>query len=148
MKTFISKNSDNTYDLGKLIGKNAFDSMVILLYGDLGAGKTQITKGIAKGMNINDIISSPTYTIVHVHFGDTTLYHFDLYRLSGEDDFIDIGGYEYFNEHDIFVFEWAQRLDWDNIEHLKIMIEYIDDNSRNIILSAKGQKYEDWLGKF
>lgn len=119
--------------------------MIILLDGDLGAGKTQLAKGIAKGLNIKDIVASPTYTILCIYSGDKDLHHFDLYRISDEDDFFEIGGYEYLVGKGVSVIEWAQRIKWDEFNRLEVSINIIDNNTRKIKMIPYGDKYENWL---
>ena len=140
-----TKSEQKTIDFGACIGKKAFAGMLILLYGDLGSGKTHFTKGIARGMNIADTVSSPTYTILFEHSGEIPLYHFDLYRITDEDDFFEIGGYEYLAKHGVSIIEWAERLDWDDYDRLEVRINIVDDDSREIIITPYGQKYEEWL---
>ena len=140
-----TKNEQQTIDFGTSIGKNAFAGMLILLYGDLGSGKTHLTKGIAKGMNIKDTVSSPTYTILFEHNGEIPLYHFDLYRITDEDDFFEIGGYEYLNKQGVCILEWAERLDWDDYNRLEVHINILSDEEREIKLIPYGQQYENWV---
>lgn len=140
-----TKSEQQTINFGTSIGKKAFAGMLILLYGDLGSGKTHFTKGIAKGMNIKDTVSSPTYTILFEHSGDIPLYHFDLYRITDEDDFFEIGGYEYLNKNGVCILEWAERLDWSEYDRMEVHINILDENEREIKLIPYGQQYEDWV---
>lgn len=140
-----TKNEQQTIDFGTSIGKKAFAGMLILLYGDLGSGKTHLAKGIAKGMNIKDTVSSPTYTILFEHNGEIPLYHFDLYRITDEDDFFEIGGYEYLNKQGVCILEWAERLDWDDYDRLEVHIKILSDEEREIKLIPYGQQYENWV---
>ena len=140
-----TKSEEETIDFGTSIGKKAFAGMLILLYGDLGSGKTYLTKGIAKGLNITDMVSSPTYTILFEHSGDLPMFHFDLYRITDEDDFFEIGGYEYLSKKGVCILEWAERLDWDDYNRLEVHINIVDDEIREIKLTAYGQQYIDWL---
>ena len=145
MYTKHTKDEQQTIDFGTSIGKKAFAGMLILLYGDLGSGKTYFTKGIARGMNIKDIVSSPTYTILFEHSGDIPLYHFDLYRISDEDDFFEIGGYEYLNKQGVCILEWAQRLDWNEYNRLEVRINILGEDQREIQLIPHGEEYENWV---
>lgn len=136
----IIKGSLNTIELGYLIGKNLKKGSVILLEGDLGAGKTTFTKGIGKALNIKKVINSPTFTIMKVYYGDINLYHMDLYRLDGSGD-LDL--LDYINGDGICVIEWpmcAKHLIPD--EYLKITIKNIDDDTRNFIFEPVGDMYE------
>jgi len=145
MESIITQSEEQTILLGEKIGKNAFEGMIILLYGDLGSGKTHLTKGIAEGLQVSGTVSSPTYTILFEHSGRLPLYHFDLYRITGEDDFFEIGGYEYIQSRGVCVLEWADRLSWSEYDRLEITIEIIDDNSREVKLIPFGEGYEEWL---
>ncbi|MBN2878846.1 MAG: tRNA (adenosine(37)-N6)-threonylcarbamoyltransferase complex ATPase subunit type 1 TsaE [Clostridia bacterium] len=145
MVSIITQSEKQTILLGEKIGRNAFAGMIVLLYGDLGSGKTHLTKGIAKGLEVGGTVSSPTYTILFEHSGRLPLNHFDLYRITGEDDFFEIGGYEYIQSSGVCVLEWADRLDWSKYDRLEISIEILDDNSREIKLVPFGERYKDWL---
>ena len=138
---------EETINFGFSIGGRVFPGMLILLYGDLGSGKTHFTKGIARGMGIKDTVSSPTYTILFEHNGDIPLYHFDLYRITDEDDFFEVGGYEYLNRNGACIFEWAERLEWNDYDRLEVHINIIDDNTRQIKIYPHGDEYESWLSK-
>lgn len=143
-----TKSEEQTIEFGSGIGKKAFAGMLILLYGDLGTGKTHFTKGVAKGMGIKDTVCSPTYTILFEHSGNIPLYHFDLYRIVDEDDFYEIGGYEYLQKQGVCILEWAERLNWDEYDRLEVHISTIDENTREIKLIPYGQKYEEWLSDY
>lgn len=111
LKTFIARNEAETLLLGELIGKSAPAGAVIAFRGDLGAGKTTLSKGIARGLGIEEEITSPTYTIVSEYWGRLKLYHIDAYRLEGEADFIEIGGYEMLGEADsLCLVEWSEKI--------------------------------------
>ncbi|MBR1798146.1 MAG: tRNA (adenosine(37)-N6)-threonylcarbamoyltransferase complex ATPase subunit type 1 TsaE [Clostridiales bacterium] len=108
-----------TEQIGISLGKQAKPNDVIALDGDLGAGKTVLTRGIAKGMGLNeDDVCSPTFTIVN-EYDETSdgkavevpLYHFDTYRLGGSDDFLDAGLDEYFDRGGVCVIEWSSVID-------------------------------------
>ncbi len=143
----LTKSEYETIEFGTAIGKKAFSGMLILLYGDLGSGKTQLAKGIAEGLEVKDTVSSPTYTILFEHQGILPMYHFDLYRITDEDDFFEIGGYEYLAKGGVCVIEWAERLMWEEHDRLEVHINIVDDNKREITLSAYGKRYQDWLGE-
>lgn len=111
MKTVYETFSpEETYELAYKMGKEAAGGEVYCLKGELGAGKTCFTKGFAKGMGIDDDITSPTFTIVNEYYGDINLYHFDAYRLSGEDELYDTGADEYFYSGGVCIIEWADNI--------------------------------------
>ncbi|WP_096271789.1 tRNA (adenosine(37)-N6)-threonylcarbamoyltransferase complex ATPase subunit type 1 TsaE [Paucisalibacillus globulus] len=114
---------------------------VLTLEGDLGAGKTTFTKGIATGLGISRTLSSPTFTIVKEYEGTIPLYHMDVYRLEGSDE--DIGFDEYFHGNGIAVVEWAQFIeDYLPLERLNITINYLDEESRVIEFEPIGDHFE------
>ena len=100
--------------------------MVITLTGDLGAGKTTMTKGIALGLDIKNVINSPTFTIMKIHQGRLTLYHMDVYRINNDsgDEYLE----EYFESGGVCVVEWAENIsDFLPEKCLKITINYTDE---------------------
>ncbi|MFS0674414.1 tRNA (adenosine(37)-N6)-threonylcarbamoyltransferase complex ATPase subunit type 1 TsaE [Ornithinibacillus sp. 179-J 7C1 HS] len=114
---------------------------VLTLEGDLGAGKTTFTKGIATGLGIKRTLSSPTFTIIKEYEGTIPLYHMDVYRLENSDE--DIGFDEYFNGNGITVVEWAQFIeDYLPEERLDITIKYLDEQSRGIEFNPIGAHFE------
>jgi tRNA threonylcarbamoyladenosine biosynthesis protein TsaE len=98
--------------LGRRIGKSLKKGNVIALQGELGSGKTQLVKGIASGLGIEDTITSPTYTIISEYTAadNVPFYHIDAYRLKDEDDFLNIGGNELLSGGGICVIEWSCRI--------------------------------------
>lgn len=140
-KRFVTKNALETIALGEKIGSLVKASDVILLVGDLSAGKTTITKGIGKALGVTKIINSPTFTIVKTYKGNIPLYHLDLYRLSGINNDFDLE--EYFEGDGVCVVEWPYQVNelLPN-DYLKIDLEIIDKDSRSITVSNKGNKYE------
>lgn len=108
MQKYITKNEAETIELGKKLALNLKPGSTVAVTGDLGAGKTIFVKGIAKGLSINEYITSPTFTLIHSYKGmDITLHHFDVYRIANEDELFEIGFFEYLNSGDICVIEWA-----------------------------------------
>lgn len=132
-------------EIGQKIGRLLDRSSVILLDGELGAGKTTLTKGIAKGLNIEEVVNSPTFTIAKMYQGRLILNHLDVYRLEGLDE--DIGIEDYINEDEVLVVEWSKFLSKDIFkEYLHIHIDYKDDH-RELTFKAKGKYYRDILEK-
>ncbi|MBN1828602.1 MAG: tRNA (adenosine(37)-N6)-threonylcarbamoyltransferase complex ATPase subunit type 1 TsaE [Deltaproteobacteria bacterium] len=107
-----SRSSDDTDEVGFIIGGNAGPGAVIALIGDLGAGKTCLTRGIAKALGINEgyYVTSPTFTLLNEYPGRLNLYHFDIYRLRDWTDLEDIGCEEYFDSDGVTVIEWAEKI--------------------------------------
>ena len=104
------KNSDETLKLGEIIGKSLNPGSIIALTGDLGAGKTVLVKGIARGLEVVEEPNSPTFVIMNSYEGRIPLYHFDLYRLSDEDELLGIGYEEFFYGDGVCAVEWADRI--------------------------------------
>lgn len=140
----IIHNLEETQHLAKTIGEEAYPSDNLVLTGDLGAGKTTLTKGIALGLGIQQMIKSPTYTIIREYdSGRIPLYHMDVYRIEGAAD--DLGLDEYFEGEGLSVIEWGNLLA-DNLpeDYLELIIEKdVQDLEQRIIkLEAHGQRSE------
>ena len=107
-----------TQQLGVQLGRLLDGPLVILLSGDLGAGKTCFTQGVARGLGVPEAepVTSPTYTLMNQYGGRLPLYHFDLYRLNHQDDLVDIDFDDYLQGDGIVVVEWADRFPELNIE--------------------------------
>ena len=137
MINITSTSVEQTEALGCKIGQLLKAGDVIALDGDLGAGKTAITRGIAIGMGLADAyVCSPTFTIVNEYPGKLTMYHFDTYRLAGSDDFLDSGLDEYFYMGGVCVIEWSKVID-DLLPEgtIRIVITGVGD-SRNIAIDG------------
>ena len=107
-RTINIKNEEETKEFGLKIGQEAVPGQVIGLIGDLGTGKTTLTKYIARGLGVEENISSPTFMIVReYHGGRMPLYHFDVYRIGDPEELFDIGADEYFDGDGLCVVEWA-----------------------------------------
>jgi tRNA threonylcarbamoyladenosine biosynthesis protein TsaE len=110
MATYISHSPEETAALGEAWGRAAASGLVIALSGDLGAGKTQLAKGIARGLGITERVHSPTFALVNEYRGGRLpLFHVDLYRLETTDQIIAAGLEEYFHPAGVSVIEWAER---------------------------------------
>ena len=111
-ENYKSKSVDETIKIGQNIALRLTNGDIITLDGDLGAGKTVITRGITEALDIHAHVCSPTYTIVNEYIGDSnskvsSVFHFDTYRLTGSDDFLDSGLEEYFYRDGICIIEWS-----------------------------------------
>lgn len=109
----LSFDADTTVELGRLLAAHLQPNDLISLDGDLGAGKTALTRGIAAGLNCQVPVSSPTFTLLMEHpasSGGLALYHFDVYRLDSEEEFCDAGLDEYFDQGGVCVIEWGSRI--------------------------------------
>ena len=137
---FITNNQEETILLGNKIGKLLKKGDVILLDGDLGAGKTTFTKGIGEALNIKRTINSPTFTIMKMYNGDINLYHMDLYRLDGLGMDFDLE--EYIFGDGISDIEWPnQAIDLLPDQYLLIEIFRTDLDGRRISIKGYGKRY-------
>jgi tRNA threonylcarbamoyladenosine biosynthesis protein TsaE len=130
---FQSRSESETKKIGKRLAGKLGRGDVVCLFGELGAGKTTMVKGMAEGMGIDEKdITSPSFTIIAEHQGKIPLYHIDLYRLDREDVGA-LGLNEYIYGDGISVIEWAERAG-DEVpeDSIKVMITYTDDNLRDI----------------
>jgi tRNA threonylcarbamoyladenosine biosynthesis protein TsaE len=100
--------AEDTYNAGVQLGSELVSGDVVYLNGDMGTGKTEFTKGIAKGLGVEDYVVSPTFTIVNEYTGRCPLYHFDVYRISDEEEMFDIGFEEYLYGNGVVVIEWSE----------------------------------------
>lgn len=146
---FSSSSPEDTEKLGECLGSVVKKRYIICLSGDLGVGKTEFVKGLARGMGIEDYITSPTFTIVNEYQGRLPLYHFDVYRINDVDEMYEIGCEEYFFGDGVTVIEWAEII--ESIipkENIQIDISKdleISENHRNIRIKTNGGLYDDLL---
>ncbi len=150
---FVSHGVEQTHRIGRRLGELAEPGDVFLLTGDLGAGKTCLTQGIAMGLGIGTPITSPTFTLLNEYTarscgGRLSLYHADLYRLDKIEEISELGLDEYLFGKGLTVIEWVSKgMDILPEEHLLIEIDYLEDDERKIKLTAKGKRYEELLEK-
>ncbi|ACO86855.1 tRNA (adenosine(37)-N6)-threonylcarbamoyltransferase complex ATPase subunit type 1 TsaE [Clostridium botulinum] len=143
---FIVDSISKTIDIGNFIGRHCNSGDILCLNGDLGAGKTHLSKGIAKGLNIKDNITSPTFNIVNEYDGRLKLYHFDVYRVNDPDEIEAIGFDEYIFGEGISIIEWSDYIE-DLIpnEHMDIRINKIPEKGesyRKITINYYGNRYD------
>jgi len=145
-KVYISKSYKETQELAYKIGSKINEPMVFLLDGDLGAGKTTFTQGLAKGLEITKTVSSPTFTIMKNYNGRMKLNHIDAYRLESLHQ--DLGLDELIGEVGVTVIEWATYVEeLFPEEYLKISIKRLNENKREFHFYPKGVKYEKLIGE-
>ena len=134
-----------TSRIAEFIGQHIERGTVLCLIGDLGAGKTLFTQGLARGLGVTEGVTSPTFNLMNIYRGRLDVYHFDLYRLEHESELDEIGFYEYTDEpRGIAVIEWADKFaDCLPDDYLKIKIARVsengDDNERERTFTAIGQ---------
>ena len=108
MREIIIRNEEDTKAFGYELAKSLQPNNVVALMGDLGTGKTTLTKYIAEGLGVKEMITSPTFTVVcEYHSGRLPLYHFDVYRVNDPDELFEIGAEEYFYQGGVSIVEWA-----------------------------------------
>lgn len=109
--TYTSSSAEETKKIAEEFSKTLNSGDCLCMYGDLGAGKTAFVQGLAKGLDVDAYVNSPTFTIVNEYEGRLILYHFDVYRISDPDEMFDIGFDEYLDSGGITVIEWAELIE-------------------------------------
>ena len=133
--THHTHSPEETQTIGQQIGETLKTGDVVALIGDLGAGKTCLTKGIARGAGVasNEVVNSPSYTLINEYAGEMPIYHIDLYRLEHHGEIVDLGLEEYLEGTGICVIEWADRM--TNLlpaNHIQITMMWVDESTRII----------------
>jgi len=141
----IAESVEETIIIGEKLGALVNSGDILCLVGDLGTGKTHFVKGLAKGLKIEDYITSPTFTIVNEYQGRLKLYHFDVYRVDDPDEIYAIGFDEYIFSSAVSIIEWANFIE-ELIPEESITINITKvptkgDNYREIDISYKGERY-------
>src|SRR5690625_3645954 len=137
----VTKSTAETINIARKLGELVKSGDVIALEGDLGAGKTTFTKGLAEGLGVKRVVNSPTFTIIKEYEGRIPLYHMDVYRLEFSDE--DIGFDEYFYGQGVTVVEWATFIEeFLPSKRLNISIETESESSRRIICESNDEHYD------
>ena len=136
--------ADETQALGQRLAKRLLPGDVIAYFGDLGAGKTALTRGIAQGLGVTDLVASPTYTIVNEYLtGRIPLFHFDMYRLGSSDELFDIGWEDYLARGGVCAVEWSENVE-DALRdaiHITIEKDPLEPDTRRITIEG-GSRFE------
>ncbi len=137
MQQWITHNEQETEQLGAAIARSVSVPAVFCLYGELGAGKTALVRGMARSLGLTCTVSSPTFTIVNEYLGDIDLIHFDMYRLSSADELFEIGWEDYLQRHAVLAVEWSENVEeaFDGSEY-RIRLEKLSDTDRRITLEG------------
>lgn len=149
-KHFISHSKAETVGFGRKLGKILRSGDVVALCGQLGSGKTVLTKGIAEGMGVvrSSCVNSPSFVILKEYKGRMPLYHFDVYKLNDICEFSTVGYGEYFYGNGVSVIEWADKIrEALPKEHLLISIDIAGENERRLNIKTHGRRYEKLLRK-
>lgn len=139
--TFIIENENEMKEFGHVLGKTLSEGDVVCLSGDLGAGKTTLTKAIAIGLEIEDYVTSPSYTIVNEYEGRLNLYHFDVYRINDVEEMYELGYEEYFFGSGVCIIEWAGMVE-DLLPEKRIWIEIYQGDTlekRKVLIQAQAE---------
>ena len=134
---FITNTTEETERIGQRLGEKLHGGEVIAYRGDLGAGKTAFTRGLARGLGINMRVTSPTYTIVNEYLGGRLpLFHFDMYRLGSADDLFDIGWEDYLRRGGVCAVEWSENVSEAIGDAITVEIEKLSDETRKITVEG------------
>ena len=133
----ITNSPEETEALGAALAKVLAPGTVIAYRGDLGAGKTAFTRGLARGLGCRELVTSPTYTIVNEYLGGRLpLFHFDMYRLASSDDLWDIGWEDYLERGGICAVEWSENVEDAMEDALSVTIEKLGEETRRITIEG------------
>lgn len=140
---FLTHSPEETELLGEKLAKKLMGGEILAYRGDLGAGKTAFTRGLARGLGISDRVTSPTYTIVNEYEGGRLpLFHFDMYRLDSADDLFDIGWEDYLLRGGICAVEWSENVPEAMADAITVEIRKISENDRQILIEG-GDSFAD-----
>lgn len=141
---FITKSPAQTERVGEALAERLSAGAVIAYRGDLGAGKTAFTRGLARGLGITESVTSPTYTIVNEYLGGRLpLFHFDMYRLGGEDELFDIGWEDYLERGGVCAVEWSENVPEAMENAISVTIFRLDEDTRKIVIEG-GEQLADF----
>lgn len=141
---YITSSNEETLNLGKQTASTLQGGDIVLMYGELGAGKTTLTKGIAEGLGLTEDITSPTFTLMNIYpvknntAGIQTLVHIDTYRLEDADELLSIGVEDYLGSPDtVTIIEWPEKIESliANKKVTKIFLEHLEESKRKITVS-------------
>ena len=140
-KEYTTAGEEQTEALGFRLGQQLQPGAVIAYTGDLGAGKTAFTRGLARGLGIPDRVTSPTFTIVNEYEGGRLpLFHFDMYRLGSSDELFDIGWEDYLNRGAVCAVEWSENVqDAFFGDEIKVTITKLSDTERKIVIEGDAE---------
>ena len=150
--TVYTKSSEETFKLGQILGEVLTAGDCVALFGTLGSGKTLLTQGIARGMNVpeNVYVTSPTFTLINEYPGRVPIYHVDLYRISDEDELIELGLDDLLGGDGVVVIEWAEKLPARYLRSCNIRVELVieDANNRTITVTTTKEAIMDAAKRF
>ena len=142
MNRFITNSAEETEKLGERIASKLKGTDVIALFGGLGMGKTALTRGLARGLGADDVVSSPTFALVNEYSGRVPVYHFDMYRVTSWDDLYSTGFFDYLDTG-VLIIEWSENIEGALPENaLRITISR-GENDNQRIFDIEGVTLED-----
>ena len=142
--TYLTNSPEETEKVGTALGRILPPGTVLAYRGDLGAGKTAFTRGLAKGLGCDEIVTSPTYTIVNEYLsGRIPLFHFDMYRLGSSDDLWDIGWEDYLERGGVCAVEWSENVAEAMEGAITVTIEKLGEDTRRITIEG-GENFADF----
>ncbi len=146
---FVSHSVEQSRQAGRVLGSLLQPGDLLLLEGDLGAGKTTLTKGLALGLGVSGYVNSPTFTLVNEYQGRLPVYHLDAYRLESGREALDFGLEEYLDSQGVTIIEWPERIRevLPNV-FLLVRLDYLSETERNFRLEAAGERYDRLLEAF
>ena len=134
---YITNSPEETEKLGIALAKKLTPGTVIAYRGDLGAGKTAFTRGLARGLGCTELVTSPTYTIVNEYLGGRLpLFHFDMYRLRSSEDLWDIGWEDYLERGGVCAVEWSENVADAMEDPISVTIEKLGEDTRRITIEG------------
>ena len=136
-KVYITHSEAETEELGAAFAQKLPDGSVAAFYGELGSGKTAFVRGMARGMGISAMVSSPTFTIVNEYIGPRSLFHFDMYRLGSADELYDIGWEDHLGRNGVCAVEWSENVE-EAFEGDEVIITFrkLDETTREIMIEG------------
>ena len=138
---YMTNSPEETEKIGAALAEKMEPGTVIAYRGDLGAGKTAFTRGLARGLGYAEPVTSPTYTIVNEYLGGRLpLFHFDMYRLHSADDLWNIGWEDYLERGGVCAVEWSENVAEALEGAITVSIEKLDDTTRRITIEAEGKR--------
>lgn len=144
----LSQSPQQTQKLAQRLASSLRAGDLLVLTGDLGAGKTTFVQGLARGLGVKDLITSPTFTIIREYYGTLPLYHFDLFRLEHPRELEDLGYEEYFNGEGVVVIEWGDKAK-KLLPEDSLVIEFhrsLREKERLLKIRAEGKRSKELLG--
>ena len=139
---FSSSGEEATFELGRVLGNELTAGSVLVLTGQLGAGKTRLVQGIAAGLGIDRLeVGSPTFVLIHEYAGRLPVYHFDVYRLRDTEEFLELGAEEYLHSEGVCLIEWGEQVaEVLPEDRLTVVLEISGPSERLVHFSASGPR--------